>query len=117
MRAVGRRAGKRELRAWAQHARGERLPDAARLQERGLARNSAAGVPGHPCHVTEEARAPGAGGDRTVLPNPQAGAWGAGARPKDVTLKKSGSGGPGRNGGHPELGKLGRCPPFYYLGS
>ncbi|XDC53874.1 hypothetical protein R6Z07M_005056 [Ovis aries] len=38
VRAVGRRAGKRELRAWAQRTRGERLPDAARLQERGLAR-------------------------------------------------------------------------------
>ena len=119
MRAVGRRAGRRELRAWAQRTRGERLPDAARLQESGLARlrGRCAGA-----SLSRDRRGQGAGRGRGTGPcSPvllQAGAGSAGARPKDVTLKGLASGGPRRVLGTPEIrGNWGRYPPFYYHGS
>lgn len=115
MRAVGRRAGEAGAAGVGWRTRGERLPaDAARLQERGLARLRGRCAGWHPCHVTEEAGAPGAGGDRTVQPNPPGWSRERGERgQKDVTLKGLASGRPWEVLGTPEIrGNWGRCPPL-----
>lgn len=87
-----------------------------RVCRRAASRGSAAGVPGHPCHVTEEAGAPGAGGghDRAAQSSRlEPGARGRGQ--KAVTLKGLASGGPRRVLGTPEIrGNRGRYLPFYY---
>lgn len=96
---------------------GSRMPRVCRSV---ASRGSAAGVPGHPCHVTEEAGAPGAGGgqDRAAQSSSRLEPGARGRGQKDVTLKGLASGGPGRVLGTPEIrGNWGRYPPFYYHGS